>query len=192
MADTHRRTALLVGSEKVLPAIASLLGNGFTRAAAYSGSDARRRLLNGEEFALTVIKTPLPDEFGDDLALTLAERSMAVILLVSAEHFEEYADRMSGTGVIVVHLPIVRSVFAQSVEMAVTTHDQVAALRRENERLRSKLEEMRRICLAKCLLIEHEGMREPDAHRFIEKRAMDLRLSRADVATMVIAQYGNG
>ncbi len=192
MSDTHRRTALLIGSEKVLPAIGSLLGSGFTRAAAYSGSDARRRLLTGEEFGLAVIKTPLPDEFGDDLALTLAERSMAVILLIRAEHFDEYAERMAGTGVIVVQVPIVKSVFAQAVELAVATHDQMATLRRENERLRSKLEEMRRICLAKCLLVEHEGMHEPDAHRFIEKRAMDLRLSRVDVATMIIAQYGDG
>ena len=191
MADLHRPTALLVGSEKVLPAIASLLGNAFTRGAAYSGSDARRRLLTGEEFSLAVIKTPLPDEFGDDLALTFAERSMAAILLVSAEHFEEYAERMPKSGVIVVQVPIVKSIFYQSVELAVTTHDQVAALRRENERLRSKMEEMRRICLAKCLLVEHEGMREPDAHRFLEKRAMDLRISRADVATMIIAQYGD-
>lgn len=188
----QHHTVLLVGSEKTVPAIGGLFGGGFTRAAAYSGAEARRRLLTGEEFDLAVIKSPLSDEFGDDLALTLSERPMEVILLTQAERLEDCAERMSGSGVLVISLPIVRPLFMQTVSNLMETHGRLMALRRENERLRGKLEETRRIGLAKCLLVEHERMSEAEAHRYIEKNAMDLRLSRAEVATMIMARYGDG
>ena len=118
MTTVHSQTALLIGSEKVIGAIGSLLGNQFEKTAAYSGTEARQKLITRDRFDLAVIKTPLPDEFGDDLARTLADRGIAVILLISAEHLDEYAVRLSESGVMTVAVPIVRQLFLQSVNLA--------------------------------------------------------------------------
>ena len=39
---------------------------------------------------------------------------------------------------------------------------------------------------AKCYLIEHKGCTEADAHRLIEKQAMDTRRSRGEVAREIL------
>lgn len=42
---------------------------------------------------------------------------------------------------------------------------------------------------AKCLLIQYQNLTEPQAHRFIEKQAMDRRLTRLDVARQILTTY---
>ncbi len=42
---------------------------------------------------------------------------------------------------------------------------------------------------AKWLLIECLSMAEPDAHRYIEKQAMDLRITKREAAENIIKTY---
>ena len=39
---------------------------------------------------------------------------------------------------------------------------------------------------AKCALIQYLGFTEPQAHRYIEKQAMDLRQTRREVAESIL------
>ena len=52
-----------------------------------------------------------------------------------------------------------------------------------------KIDEIRLVNRAKWLLIECLSMTEADAHRYIEKQAMDLRLSKREVAENIIKTY---
>ena len=65
-------------------------------------------------------------------------------------------------------------------------------LRRQEEKqvsVEEKITEIRLVNRAKWLLIERLGMRETDAHRYIEKQAMDQRVSRRKIAESVIQTY---
>ena len=42
---------------------------------------------------------------------------------------------------------------------------------------------------AKCVLIQVLGMTEPQAHRYIEKQAMDMRVSKRQVAEELLKTY---
>ena len=42
---------------------------------------------------------------------------------------------------------------------------------------------------AKCLLVEFEKMSEPEAHRYIEKMAMDKRSTKLEISNRLIALY---
>lgn len=44
---------------------------------------------------------------------------------------------------------------------------------------------------AKCLLLEHEHMNEQQAHKYLEKKAMNARLTRLQLAKAVIRKYEN-
>lgn len=55
-----------------------------------------------------------------------------------------------------------------------------------NEYLSARLAELRLTGRAKCLLVQHRGMTEAEAHRYLEKTAMDTRRSRAQVAQDVL------
>ena len=49
-----------------------------------------------------------------------------------------------------------------------------------------KIQDIRTIDRAKCLLIQYSGMSEEQAHRYLEKQAMDRRMTRREVAEEVL------
>ena len=74
---------------------------------AMAGSEARRALVDGE-FDLVLVNTPLPDEFGHELAqLAAGETTAGVILLAKAEIADSVAEKVEDDGVFVVPKPLV-------------------------------------------------------------------------------------
>ena len=60
---------------------------------------------------------------------------------------------------------------------------------RKNQALQEKMMDIRTVNRAKWLLIERHHMTESDAHHYIERQAMDMRLSRREVAENIIRSY---
>ena len=56
--------------------------------------------------------------------------------------------------------------------------------------LQRKMEDVRTVNHAKWLLMENDHMSEQDAHRYIEKQSMDMRLTRREVAESIIRSFG--
>ncbi len=182
--------ALLVcaqGEDKLRRLLRSL---GIAEASCAATAGEARRWLAQDECGLVVINAPLPDETGLELAMELSESSLsAVILLVRAELMSMLYTPATEAGVLVVQKPIIPQAMQQSVQLAAAMHSRLRLLGRENEKLAKRLEELRLVDRAKCLLIERAHMSESEAHRTIEKQAMDARIPRAQVARSVIAQY---
>lgn len=185
------RALLALGGEKYRPQWERLLReNGFSQVeAASSGGEARRLLLAGD-WDLLLIAAPLPDEFGHDLATDAAEQGLPVLLSVKAELWEEASARVGPAGVVALGRPFSRAVFAQAVGMLRAAQAQVGKLREENKKLRQKLEELRAVSRAKCLLVEYLHLDEESAHKYIERAAMEERKTRRAVAEEIIAEYG--
>ena len=151
-----------------------------------SGTEARRRMLEGD-FELVIVNAPLPDEFGHELCAAAAGQTDAgVILLAKAAAIDQLMPRMNQEGVLVVGKPFSAALFLQAVHMAAASNHRLQRLRQENERIQAKLAQLRLISRAKCLLIQYKQMTEAEAHRLIEKQAMDTRRSRGDVAQDII------
>lgn len=154
-----------------------------------SGSEARR-LRNEADWSLILINTPLNDESGLELAMELAEQTMAaVLLLVKAELADTVMARVEQSGVMVVAKPVSRPLFEQAERFAMAARNRLTALHAENERLEKKLAEQRLIDRAKCVLIQYLGMTEQQAHRHIEKQAMDTRQTKSVVARNILSTY---
>ena len=145
-------------------------------APASSGAEARRMLVDGL-FDLVLINTPLPDEFGHDMAQQAANDTLSgVILLAKAED----------DGVFVVPKPLSRVLFMQALRMTRAARSRLTGLQSENRRLQKRIEDIRQVDRAKCLLIECCGMTEPEAHSYIEQQAMNQRRSKRDIAEDII------
>lgn len=154
-----------------------------------SSAEARRESAMNDEAAV-IINTPLVDESGLDLAVEMASHTSAgVLLLVKAELAETVALRVEQSGVLVIAKPVVRATFDQALRFALATRNRMTALREENERLQRKLAEQRLVDRAKCVLIQYLNMTEDQAHRHIEKQAMDTRQTRAAVAQTILSTY---
>lgn len=154
-----------------------------------TAAEARRMLID-QDFDLIIVNTPLPDEFGESLAKHIAEKKVSeVILLVKAELFDEISDRVEEYGIITIAKPISKALFWNALKLASATHRRVKLFQNENEKLVQKIEDIRIIDRAKCILISQLSFTEPEAHRYIEKQAMDLRMTRRKVAEEILKMY---
>ena len=59
----------------------------------------------------------------------------------------------------------------------------------ENARLQDKISQIRLVSRAKCCLVEHAHLTEAEAHRRIEKLAMDTRRDRTEIAQEILDSY---
>ncbi|MBQ8509208.1 MAG: ANTAR domain-containing protein [Clostridia bacterium] len=156
---------------------------------ARSGGEARR-MLGADNYDILIVNAPLSDEFGNDLAADTADTyGVGVIILVKAEIADEVADRLEPYGVFVVQKPLSRALFYQALKLLHASRRRILGLKTENLNLQAKMEEVRLISRAKCALIQYLNMTEPQAHRYIEKQAMDMRVTRREIAEGIIKTY---
>lgn len=185
------RVLLASGSDKGIALLSQLLKEqGYTQITnTQSGSDARR-CVNQTKYELVVINTPLSDEFGHELSIKIAECSNSgIILICKSEISEDVADKLSCYGVCVIPKPVNKVVFHQSLRLVSATRSRMLGLQNENFKLQTKIEEIRLINRAKCCLIQYLKFSEPQAHRYIEKQAMDTRQTRKEVAQRILSTY---
>ncbi|MBU5451132.1 ANTAR domain-containing response regulator [Acetivibrio sp. MSJd-27] len=156
---------------------------------AANGGEARR-LFSQHEYGMIVINSPLKDEFGHELAIGFAEGSTAgILMLVKSELAEEVAVRVEDFGIVVVSKPVNRLYLHQAWKLVQASRRRMSGLQNENVKLRQKMEEIRVVDRAKCVLIQYLNLTEPEAHRYIEKQAMDLRKTRLEIAQGILKTY---
>lgn len=150
---------------------------------ANSGNEARRIISGDTQPDLVIIDAPLTDEFGQELAVTLSE--VTNVILICRNDISEDISPSLPSEIAVVPKPFTREDFRSSVEGFPEMH----GLKRESADILTKIDEMRLINRAKCTLIEYLKFTEPQAHRYIEKQAMNNRQTRREVAERILNTY---
>jgi response regulator NasT len=150
---------------------------------------ARRQAVN-RDFDLCIINAPLSDESGESLSVSIAARGACqVMLIVKSEYYEEVSAHVEDHGVITVAKPLNRALFWNALKLAKAAQKKVRMLQNENTKLIQRIEDIRVIGRAKLLLISHLAMTEPEAHRYIEKQAMDMRKPKRAIAEGILKTY---
>ena len=110
-------------------------------------------------------------------------------LEVKAAQAEQLLGPLSEQGVLLLSKPFSTAFFVQAMHMAAAGNHRLLRARQENARLQEKIAQVRLVSRAKCCLVEHEHMTEAEAHRYIEKQAMDTRRDRTEIAQEVLENY---
>lgn len=156
---------------------------------ARNAGEARRRLPEAA-FDIVLIQTPLRDEFGSRLAIDVCQSSGAgVLLLVKRELYDDVYAEVMEQGVMVLPVPASAQTVSQTLRILCAARERLRRMEEKQASVEEKIEEIRLVNRAKWLLIERLQMTEAEAHRYIEKQAMDLRLSRKEVAENIIHTY---
>jgi len=159
--------------------------------AVQSGAEARQLFLE-RDFDLVVINAPLRDESGESLSRHVASRNIGqVILVVRSEYYDEVSAVCEDDGVLTVARPVNRTVFWSALKLAKSAQSRLKQMRTENSRLKQKIEDIRIIDRAKWILVSYLSMSEQEAHRYIEKHAMDTRATKRAVAEGILKTYEN-
>jgi len=184
-------SALIVSAnEKFNQVLASIMPpDEFTSETVGNVGEGRRALLE-RDFDIVIVNTPLPDEFGVNFAIdTGADTNSGVLLCINAELYDEVTDKCEEYGILTVSKPTTRQTVKQSLKLLEATRRRLHRMEKKNASFEEKLAEIKEINRAKWLLIENLSMSEKDAHRYIEKSAMDMRKPKIDVAREIIKEY---
>ena len=158
-------------------------------AAARSVGEARRKIAE-TDFDIVLINAPRPDDFGMRLAIDVCANSGAgVLLMVKNDLFNDVYAKVIRYGVITLAKPTNLQMVAQNLRILCATRERMRQMEAKQATVEEKIEEIRLVNRAKWLLIECLGMTEPEAHRYIEKQAMDERISKREAAENIIKTY---
>ena len=151
-----------------------------------------RRLVLEREFDMVIINAPLRDESGESFSRHIASKGIAqVILIVKSEYFDAVSAVCEDDGVLVIPKPVNRAAFWSALKLAGSAQSRLRRIQDENSRLKQKIEDIRIIDRAKYLLISYLSMSEQEAHRYIEKQAMDMRSTKRTIAEGILKTYEN-
>jgi response regulator NasT len=154
--------------------------------------DSARRLILKQDFDLVIVDTPLQDESGENFSRHVAAQGVSqVILLVKSESFDSISAACENDGVLTIAKPADKALLWSALSLAKSVQSRIKRIQDENAQLKQKIDDIRIIDRAKCLLISYMNMREQEAHRYIEKQAMDVRSSRRIVAEGILKRYEN-
>lgn len=153
-----------------------------------SAGEAKRMALDCE-IDLAILNAPLRDEFGTQLAVNLARDNVGVLLLVSGESFDGVCYQVEDEGVMTLAKPLTRQSLESAIRLATALRGKLLQMDKKNKALQEKMTDIRMVNRAKWLLIEQLRMTESEAHYYIERQAMDTRLSRREVAENIIRSY---
>lgn len=153
-----------------------------------SAGEAKRMLLE-TDVDLVILNAPLRDEFGTQLALNLSRDNLCVLMLVPAESFDAVCYKVEDEGILTLSKPVSRNGLLGAIKLLTAMRGKLRKLDRQNQALQEKMQDIRTVNRAKWLLIEIKRMTENEAHYYIEKQAMDMRLSRREVAENIIRTY---
>lgn len=153
---------------------------------AFDAAEARRRILESR-YDIIVISAPLRDEFGTHLAQHFAENSGAgILLLVKPEYYSDVSAQVTPLGVLTLAKPTSPQLMLQCMELLCGTRERLRRMEQKSASIEDKMAEIRLVNRAKWVLIEKQGMSEQDAHRYIEKQAMDRCVSKRVIAEEIL------
>jgi len=194
LAEKAPTSVLIVsGSAKGAESFANLLQNTqfLPIVSAYSAGEAKRTLIS-TPIDIIIINTPLPDDFGVQLALDIAKNdTIGILLFVKNELYEQVSCKVEDWGILTLQKPNSKQAIIQSIKLLVATKAKLEVMQKKTSNIESKMEEIRIVNRAKLLLIEQHKMSEAQAHRYIEKQAMDTCVKRREVAENIIRTYEN-
>jgi response regulator NasT len=136
------------------------------------------------DLAILDVKMPVLD------GISAAEKiiSIAPVLMLTAFSQKELIDRARDAGVMAyVVKPFTIGDLVPAIEIAISRHTQMKSLAEEVADLHERLETRKIIDRAKGILMKALNLSEPEAFSWIQRAAMDRRLTMKEVAQAVIS-----
>ena len=187
-SSLHTVSALLVSaSEAQTKRIGALLTR--ARIVPFEHADSVRQaldLFDAGGIDGVLIAEPVTGSSGQELALQLKKRRcMAVLLLAEPTHADAAAALLEQSGVLVLPNDAPEALIVQTIRLLAAVRIQLEQMQHKTEKLEAKVADIR----AKLLLVQHLQMTETEAHKYIEKQAMNTSKPRRTIAENIIRTY---
>jgi two-component system, response regulator PdtaR len=151
--------------------------------------DGERAVELAEELRpdLVVLDVKMPKLDGISAAQRIAEQRIAPVVILTAFSQRDLVERARDAGAMAYLVkPFTKDDLVPAIEMAVSRFAELHMLETEVADLTERLETRKLVDRAKGILQQQLDLSEPESFRWIQKTAMDLRLSMRQVAEGVI------
>ena len=186
-AESH--SVLLVSRDsKIISQVSAFLVPPLFELTTTSDFNEARRLATERTFNIIIADSG--DGYDTDFAINVADSYSTILLLIPNEHFDEISYRVEGYGILTITKPFEPFYFYNMVKIAIAVQYKVQVLSSQTTKLKVKMEEIKQVNRAKMLLMQNMNMSEQEAHRYIEKEAMDRGMKKTAISEEIIKTYG--
>ena len=188
----HIYSALVVSSsEKFNTAMASMLPRASFKPVVYAKNiSMAQRAAAERDYDIVIVDAPLSDDLGVRFAIdTSTSSSSLVLVLISNEIHDDVYEKVSPYGVFTLAKPMTVQAMNTALRWIKAAKEKMSGVEKKSTKIEDKMLEIRLVNKAKWLLISHEDMLEPEAHRYLEKEAMDRCVSKKQIAEEIIKKY---
>ena len=157
---------------------------------AVASVSAAKRVLAEKAFDFVIINAPLPDDAGTRFAIDICtSKQSAVLLLVKNDVHAGIHDKVAEYGVFTLPKPTSKPTMLHALNWMESARERLRQSEKKSLSIEEKMAEIRLVNKAKWILISELSMSEPEAHRYIEKQAMDRCISKRTIAEEIIKTY---
>ncbi|MEV0647204.1 response regulator [Phytomonospora sp. NPDC050363] len=191
MAEAPRRRVLIAEDEALirLDLAEMLTEEGYDVVAEAGDGEAAVKLAEQHRPDLVICDIKMPIMDGLAAAEKIVSGRIAPVVILTAFSQRDLIARANSAGAMAYLVkPFQKSDLVPAIEVAIARFAEMVALEREVADLSERLETRKLIDRAKGLLMTRYGMAEPDAFRWVQRTAMDHRLSMGEVAARIIAE----
>jgi len=137
---------------------------------------------------LAILDVRMPGQDGLGAAREITAERLAAVLILTAYSQRNLIEEARDAGALAYLVkPFQRSELIPAIEVALGRHQEMKALEGEVASLEEQLETRRLVDRAKGLLMDNHALREADAFSFIQRSAMQQRVTMRKIAESVIA-----
>jgi len=190
-AEATRRRVLIAEDEGLirLDLAEMLTEEGYEVVAEAADGETAVRLAEEKQPDLVICDIQMPIMDGLQAAEKIVAARIAPVVILTAFSQRDLIARAQSAGAMAYLVkPFQKSDLVPAIELSLARFAEMVALEREVDNLTERLEIRKLVDRAKGLLMTRYGMSEPDAFRWIQRAAMDHRLSMRDVAMRIIEE----
>ena len=186
------RTKILIAEDEAIIRLdlkESLEAEGYEVVGETGRGDEVIGLVRSLEPDLVILDIKMPGMTGIQAAEIITEEGLAAVILLTAFSQQELVQQASNAGVLAYLVkPFQRSDLVPSIELALARYKEITLLKEEKTHLENNLESRKVIDRAKGMLTDKYGLKESDAYRYIQKKAMTERTTMKDIAETILTE----
>ena len=189
MDDDRRPTVVIAEDEAIirLDLKEMLEEEGYAVIAETGRGDEAVTLVQELRPDLVILDVMMPGLDGLTAARQIAAERLAGVLVLTAFSQRDLVEQARDAGALAYLVkPIQKSDLTPAIEVALARHAELTALEQSVQDLEERLETRKLIDRAKGRLMDHHGLDEQGAWRFIQTEAMNSRVKVGDIARRVI------